>query len=195
MPALYAYGHDVAETPETKEATDGSVSDYENGETTVFGVQNAEVYTGVSGTGYKRKEPYLSLLLSCVYPGIGQFYNGQVAKGIIMTSLATAGSVVMGIGLAEMQLSQNSYDYDYDYDEGGAKLAMGLLVYSGILIWSIIDAPVSAGKINRRNAALTWNVGDGAQLKLRPDISYENPVKGLQLRKELYYGLSCRMEF
>jgi hypothetical protein len=99
----------------------------------------------------------------------------------------------MGTGFAEMELSETSYDYDYD--EGGAKVAMGLLVYAGAYIWSIIDAPVSAGRINRRNAALTWNVGDGAQLKVRPAISYGNPAKGIRLGKELHCGLAVRMEF
>jgi hypothetical protein len=73
--------------------------------------------------------------------------------------------------------------------------SIGALVIVGTALWSMIDAPISAARINRRNAALTWNVGEGAQLKLRPDISYENPMKGLQPNRNLYYGLLLKMEF
>jgi hypothetical protein len=148
--------------------------------------------TAVSGRGYKRKEPYLSFLLSCVYPGVGQFYNGQVAKGIIMTSLATTGFVVMGTGMSEMNASMESYGY-YS-DEGGGKVAMGMLLYAGTLIWSIIDAPVAAGKINRRNArALSLNLGEGKNLSLKPDFSYVNT--DLYKGKQAFCGLSLNLDF
>jgi TM2 domain-containing membrane protein YozV len=195
MPTLCAYGQDMAETPETKEAT----ATWETTEatatvaTTALNASETETglafeefkfydaaFTQTGAPSYRRKSPFLAWFLSWVYPGIGQFYNGRIGKGIAMTTLATGG---LGLCIAA---------FEEDNDNLGAT---GVLITVGTALWSMIDAPISAARINRRNAALTWNVGDGAQLKLRPNISYENPMKGVQLRKELYYGLSCRMEF
>ena len=45
------------------------------------------------------KSPFLAELLSCLIVGVGQMYNGQVAKGVVLL-IATAiiGSATVGIG-------------------------------------------------------------------------------------------------
>ncbi|MBR1966342.1 MAG: hypothetical protein IKA22_07010 [Lentisphaeria bacterium] len=45
------------------------------------------------------KSPFLAELLSCLIVGVGQMYNGQVAKGVVLL-IATAiiGSATLGIG-------------------------------------------------------------------------------------------------
>ncbi|MBR2509878.1 MAG: hypothetical protein IKB71_09035 [Lentisphaeria bacterium] len=45
------------------------------------------------------KSPFLAELLSCLIVGVGQMYNGQVAKGVVLL-IATAiiGSATFGIG-------------------------------------------------------------------------------------------------
>ncbi|MDR1602083.1 MAG: hypothetical protein LBS42_06600 [Tannerella sp.] len=192
MPALCAYGQDVANTPETAGAAEASETTKTTA-TVATAVWDAETELAFEGFNfydaafaqtaaptYRRKSPFLAWFLSWLYPGIGQFYNGSVGKGITMTALATGG---LGICVAAVENEDDSLG------------AAGALVIVGTSLWSMIDAPISAARINRRNAALTWNVGEGAQLKVRPDIAYENPMKGMQLRRELYCGMSVRMEF
>jgi hypothetical protein len=194
MTALCAYGQDAPETAEVTAALEAAatpeaastvataVSDVSEDETALafeeFNFYDA-AFAQTGAPAYRRKKPFLSWFLSWLYPGIGQFYNGQVGKGITMTALATGG---LGLCIANDQKENDL-------------VAVGALVVVGTALWSMIDAPVSAGKINRRNAALTWDVGDGAQLKLRPALSCENPVKGVQSGRELHGGLLLRLEF
>ncbi|MDR2773171.1 MAG: hypothetical protein LBC19_00260 [Tannerella sp.] len=202
MSTLCAYGQEEAITLETAGATatwEATETEVTVATTALDASETSEAETGLAyekfdfydvalaqtdAPAYRRKSPFLAWFLSWVYPGIGQFYNGSIGKGITMTALATGGLGCLYAG-AE----------DIDNGGDGELVGLGALVVVGTALWSMIDAPISAARINRRNAALTWNVGEGAQLKLRPNISYEHPAKGLQLRKELYAGLSFRMEF
>jgi len=70
----------------------------ETGDTTVTGggtvVQITQTFAG-HGAAYDYghtgpKNPALALFLSFLFPGIGQFYNGQVAKGFLMLILCIA---------------------------------------------------------------------------------------------------------
>jgi hypothetical protein len=198
MPALCAYGQDVSETAEVTAAPEpvetietseaaatvvSAVSDVSELETMLafeeFNFYDA-AFTQTGAPAYRRKSPFLAWFLSWLYPGIGQFYNGQAGKGIAMTAVATGG---FGLCIAAVQKEDDNLG------------AIGALVLTGVALWSMIDAPVSAGKINRRNTALTWDVGNGAQLNLRPTLSYENPLKGVQSGRELRSGLSLRVDF
>ena len=79
------------------------------------------------GNGQKlpaRKEPIVSVILSFVFPGLGQFYNGQPTKGIYFIILAIV-SIVLTI------------------------ILIGGLLYLLIWLWSIIDAYNSAEKFNK----------------------------------------------
>ena len=139
---------------------------------------------------YKRKEPWAAFLLSCVYPGIGQYYNGQVGKGIVMTALGTAGYGIMIAGVIKMGESEIN---SLSYDEGGATMTIGLLVLTSSIIWSMIDAPLSASKINRRNQALSWNINEGKTLSVHPDFAYT--TVGINRQREVTYGLSLKLAF
>ena len=71
-----------------------------------------------------------------IFPGWGQFYNGQEDKGIgfLMLSLGGIYTILQGL----------SYDPD-----ANAIAAIGAGVVIGSYIWSIIDANLSAKKINQ----------------------------------------------
>ena len=71
-----------------------------------------------------RKEPIVSVILSFVFPGLGQFYNGQSTKGIYFIILAVV-SIVLTV------------------------ILIGGLIYLLVWLWSIIDAYNSAEKLNR----------------------------------------------
>ena len=71
-----------------------------------------------------RKEPIVSVILSFVFPGLGQFYNGQPTKGIYFIIMAIVSAVLMVI-------------------------LIGVLLYILVWLWSIIDAYNSAEKFNK----------------------------------------------
>ncbi len=73
-----------------------------------------------------------SFLLSfLVFPGVGQFYNGDMAKGGVMMGLAAGAiAVIASTDVRSMEVTGSS-----------------LLI--GDWIWSAIDAPISSNRINR----------------------------------------------
>ncbi len=71
-----------------------------------------------------RKESIVSVILSFVFPGLGQFYNGNSTKGIYFIILAVV-SIILTV------------------------ILIGALIYILIWLWSIIDAYNSAEKLNR----------------------------------------------
>lgn len=71
-----------------------------------------------------RKEPILSVILSFIFPGLGQFYNGHSTKGIYFIILAVV-SLILTV------------------------ILIGGLIYILVWLWSIIDAYNSAEKFNK----------------------------------------------
>jgi len=99
------------------------------------------------------KSPALAVLLSAVFPGIGQYYNGDVGKGVIMNVLYVGGFVLaFTAGFEENTYGYSGYYYDYYYTEEtiGTWYWVGLGVSMGTAIWSMIDAGISASNYNDR---------------------------------------------
>ena len=97
-----------------------------------------------------RKSPGLAWLLSFIHPGIGQFYNKQIGKGVTMLSLAVVGEVLI-VGGEAYRTCITSYYGSYNCHQDlvtGLDIVGGLLLVSSS-IWSQVDAPISAAKINR----------------------------------------------
>lgn len=102
--------------------------------------------------GAKKKNPWLAFGLSALITGGGQFYNGQHTKGV-----AQLGGVVLGFGLmlpgsfgAIEDDDENIYGDWVDPDDDGIT-AFGALLLLGSSLWSMIDAPISANRINRQS--------------------------------------------
>ena len=145
---------------------------------------------------FSRKSPGLAFLFSFLYPGIGQFYNGQIGKGVAMSVVGTV-TLVTGFACANNAIQEDYYG-NYYIDEDMLLLAStASVVYFGTWLWSFIDAPVSAGKINRRRerGELSWNVGNGSTLSLNPNLLYANSINGATLRRQPACGLSLKLEF
>jgi TM2 domain-containing membrane protein YozV len=83
-------------------------------------------------TGRPKQIPMLAFGFSFVLPGAGQLYNGQRAKAAMHLTLFGTG---IGINSASKVGSAGEYI-------GGA-------VWSGAWLWSVIDAPLTARRINR----------------------------------------------
>lgn len=89
------------------------------------------------------KSPGLAFMLSFLITGTGQIYNGDVEKGI--TQFVMVGS---GVALVIYYLNRR----DRFYGKVGLNFARltGFALAAGGSVWSIIDAPISANKKNKK---------------------------------------------
>ena len=99
--------------------------------------------------GAKKKNPWIAGGLSLLIPGAGQTYNNQFKKGLIQLGVA-----IVGTGLtyaAEKDDYKNIHGNTVDRDDDNWKIGFGVLLNYGSRLWSVIDAPISANRINKRN--------------------------------------------
>lgn len=85
----------------------------------------------------KQKSPLASFLLSFFVPGIGQYYNGQILKGLAMQTGFVVGILYLGRD-SDSKSSANSNNSEL----------FGSFLMMGCWAISIIDAPMSSNRIN-----------------------------------------------
>ena len=133
---------------------DGNVFVYEMDE--IAKISKEPVMGMGRGTRIIKKNPWIAFGLSLPVPGAGQVYNEQLGKGAIQFGVA-----VVGFGLM-FSAVEDSYYYrwegnyyrrwiDPDPDDDDWKALLGLSLWFGSHLWSIIDAPVSANRINQQS--------------------------------------------
>jgi hypothetical protein len=89
-----------------------------------------------------RKSPAAALALSLLVPGAGQVYNGQYLKGAGMFG---------GVALTSWAIVLTVSDVlELDDDASGTEVHVLGAIGMGAMLWSWIDAPLSARAINRR---------------------------------------------
>lgn len=105
----------------------------------------------------------LALFLSGILPGGGQFYNGDYIKGVLQLGLSTASIAA----LATLPNTKPASNYQ------SLKDAMTFVaVYSGIRIWSIVDAWYSASSKNEQFNA-----------KYKPYLKFSGPDLNLNIKQ------------
>ena len=85
-----------------------------------------------------KRSPVLACFLSLYLPGAGQVYNKQVLKGIVIF-----GALSLSFGAAEVYHANN---VDHPHDDVTAAL---LVPAFAAVVYSIIDAPITASYLNR----------------------------------------------
>ena len=95
--------------------------------------------------------PGLALLFSAIYPGGGQIYNKQLVKGIIMAALYTTGLITYYAIQIEEGYSYYSGYYEESWPTGKIVALSGMVA---VWLYSVIDAPITAAKINRRGGSV-----------------------------------------
>lgn len=116
----------------------------------------------------KEKDPGVAWLMSLVVPGAGQFYNGQYVKGGIM--MGVWAGCVTSIAVGAYRSNHNNRDnYECDHENGGLILT-GMFFYLIDELWSTIDAPISANRINKKNRLMSWQIGKNSRLSMKPDM-------------------------
>lgn len=119
-----------------------------------------------------KRNPWAAFGLSCLLPSLGQFYNHEKTKG----------KIILGIYLPSVVWYGCTKTYDPNTGAEGYPLVPTLVIMS-VHIWSIIDAPRSAKRINRLNG---YGLSKSPSLQLGVYPSPRDPKKyqvGLVLKK------------
>ena len=121
----------------------------------------------------KKKNPMVALGLSFPIIGAGQFYNGQYTKGVIQLGAAIVG---LGLTLSASGDNQDQPDGNLDVDSDDWMSVPGYLLLFGGAIWSLIDAPMSANRINQQSQTASFGHlfqldGDRTMLGMNPVAS------------------------
>ncbi len=131
----------------------------------------------------KKKEPWLAFGLSFLIPGAGQFYNEQYKKGVPQLGAAIAGS-----GLVFMAVRDNYQRFPdrkwVDPDDDDRMALFGGLLWLGGLLWSVIDAPISANGINQQAQQPDYGhllEFDGDRVTLGVDAVARRNISGARL--------------
>ncbi len=127
--------------------------------------------------GANKKNPWIAFGLSLLIPGAGQAYNDQLGKGAIQL-----GTVIVGFGFLSSAAEddyRNMYGRWVDPDDDNGKAVLGVVLFFGGYIWSIIDAPKSANSINQQNQQPSYGHlielgGSRTTLGIDPVVSHKN---------------------
>lgn len=111
------------------------------------------------------KSAGLAFLWSFLFPGGGQYYNGQHLKGAVMSGVA------LGSAIALATTSPLDIDYNHGYEIEGTNSAYTAfaIIYVANSLWSMIDAPINASRINKENFGLNYRLGENINMNLKPD--------------------------
>jgi len=153
--------------------TDGSLFVYKEEE--VKTIQKEEVRATptpqamhYNHTGYKRKDPALAAIFSILLPGGGQYYNGQYMKGAVMTGVGLSSVALIVTGLMKMH---DCYPTEFHRcsNESDVLIGIGATLLVCDYLWSVIDAPIVAGRINKMTRI---QLGNNTTLSIKPDYSF-----------------------
>ena len=106
--------------------------------------------SGLSRDSGVDKSPGVAFALSFVFPGLGQYYNGEPLKAVIQEVLAVGGvvlAVTQGIG------ETSHWHAAYRETEYNDWYTAGMVLAIGSWCWSMVDAPMSANRINSQPSA------------------------------------------
>lgn len=124
--------------------------------------------------GVQKKDPIVSCILSIVIPGAGQFYNGEPLKGIAQLGLVI-GSVSVYLYSTEI-VSKGPWVVG---PRNQTLEDLSVVTYVCSYMWSVIDAPLSAGRINREKQRSSYGHlielgGSRTTLGFDPVVSHES---------------------
>jgi len=93
----------------------------------------------------RRKNPTLALILSAIFPGLGQIYNNRVPKGVIFLVLNTV------INFLLYEPLQRVFEAKGTVPDKPTLIVVSGYTIAGMVLWffSIIDAKKTAERINR----------------------------------------------
>ena len=125
------------------------------------------------------KSPWVAFLLSYIIPGGGQIYNGEIIKGLVFT-----GTFVLGAAIALIPAIGATSGSDWPTSS-----YIGAGIAGIAYVWQLIDAPVSAGRINEENnlSMFKINILGGHQVSfgLSSELIKDTPAFGLKVNYQV----------
>ena len=111
------------------------------------------------------KYPGTSCMLSGLFPGLGQFYNEEPDKGVLLLGGAITGCFIFWRELYEFDIFSDDYE-----------LEVGFFIWATCALISIIDAPISSARINREKEEKERrrNTRNATRRALQAHIRYVN---------------------
>ena len=94
-----------------------------------------------------RKRPGLALILSAIFPGLGQIYNNQVPKGAVLMGL----NIVINLLLIKPFESLITTGRSISIPDKSTLFIIVAYMAAGLVLWvyAMIDAKRTAEKINQ----------------------------------------------
>lgn len=127
-----------------------------------------------------RKDPALSTTLSMLVPGLGQIYNGQVAKGV--------GFIAVSYGSLVMAAVASS--------NGNRTLAAaGFATAAVAYVWSFLDAAFTSNAMNKHKGIIDIALNGKDHLSAQPNVSSLKDPKGNYLPGSTNAGLAIAYVF
>ena len=125
------------------------------------------------------KSPWVAFLLSYIIPGSGQIYNGEIIKGLVFTGTFVLGAVIAllpGIGATSgSEWPTSSY--------------IGVGIAGIAYVWQLIDAPISASRINEENNLSLFRIdildGHHVSIGLSSESIEDSPAFGLKVNYQV----------
>ena len=127
-----------------------------------------------------KKDPWIAFGLSAIFPGGGQVYNDHRGKAAVLSTVTIIGAVIAIINVTNNYEDISDYEEIYDdivdFDPDDGVLVFGGLLCLGGYLYSVIDAPKSAIKINQQGWRLSYRHliefdGDRTTLGIDPVVS------------------------
>ena len=157
--------------------------------TYIWSIADALITANSSGRNTKQnnyRNPATASWLSVMFPGLGQFYNGQTAKGVTICALYVGSWTMLFYSAVAMgEYAKNRENM----------ITLSVIAIAGTYALSIVDAAISAGNINSRNRTLSWNLGSESRLSITPDILFANSIGTKTNYQSPAYGLSLKLDF
>ncbi len=134
------------------ETRDGSVFVFPMDEISRIVKEKAKIDTSAEAAKpeFDKRDPALAFALSFFFPGGGQFYNGENSKGAIMLGVAATGILLFIVFFDEGKTFIWAEEEE-DFTDNQTLSLTGLFMAVGAMIWSWIDAPISASRINKEH--------------------------------------------
>jgi len=139
---------------------------------------------------YIPKKPGLSWLFSFLIPGAGQFYNGDIGKGVGFLGAYILGAAIMTTNSETKREYLGNGWYKEWTELDPAMAAVGIPIVLGAWIWAQIDAYNGATTKNRANGYFSWNLGKGStNLALQPEFK----LTSAPVNQSIVYTPTCGM--
>lgn len=111
---------------------------------------NARDIKSIMRPAYQEKSPFLASMLSLFIPGLGQHYNGQTVKAIIQEVFFLGGITLVLCGKEYWDACIPGEEISGETSSYNELHYIGLGISTASFLWSLIDAPISANKINKK---------------------------------------------